>query len=260
MNYDIDQILAYEIKREIAERYFGFRKVIEEDKQELEEKVRQQSFILEKRIVFDLIRIYALLDDADLIREFLDLCSLDPALFYDPILNDSKPIRERVLEGVQTRGFTRRGRYQLLVLDCYERLAGHVLLYRKNFAELMEFRSVIAEEIRAFYRQNDLGSILGFLRSLGRSDSCSGLVGGMEPGMANELEKKMLIEPPLPIEQYLPVVESLPDPAKTARTLKKLAARAWRLHGGTGLAGVLDGSKPWDRFFTSRIRERRRGG
>ena len=57
----IDEVLSTEIKRDIAERYFSFRKLIEEDEMDLEEKIRQYSIILEKRISFDLIRIYILL-------------------------------------------------------------------------------------------------------------------------------------------------------------------------------------------------------
>ena len=76
-----DEFLADEIKRDIAERYFGFRKLIEEDTIALKDKIKLHSFILEKRISFDLVRIYVLLKDENLIKEFLDLIGLHEELF-----------------------------------------------------------------------------------------------------------------------------------------------------------------------------------
>ena len=35
MEHDIAKVLSYEIKKELADRYFGFRKIIEDDKEDL---------------------------------------------------------------------------------------------------------------------------------------------------------------------------------------------------------------------------------
>ncbi|MBW2501727.1 MAG: hypothetical protein JRD39_02190, partial [Deltaproteobacteria bacterium] len=73
MKTNFEDILAVELKREIAERYFGFRKMIEEDNLDLTEKIKSQLAILEKRISYELIRIYILLKDDGLIHEFMEL-------------------------------------------------------------------------------------------------------------------------------------------------------------------------------------------
>jgi len=39
MTHDIDQMLSFEVKKEIADRYFGFRKLIEEDIQDYDDQV-----------------------------------------------------------------------------------------------------------------------------------------------------------------------------------------------------------------------------
>ena len=44
----LDDVLAAELKQEIAGRYFGFRKLIEEDSQDYAQKVREHSFIWKK--------------------------------------------------------------------------------------------------------------------------------------------------------------------------------------------------------------------
>ncbi|MDH5298774.1 MAG: hypothetical protein OEV91_07120 [Desulfobulbaceae bacterium] len=239
MTVDIQQVLAYEMKKEIADRYFGFRKLIEEDKMALAEKLRQYSFIIEKRISFDLIRIYILLKDEKLIQSFLDLVGLEERLFYDPYLSQSQSIQERVFEGVRVRGLTRFNCFRNLVADGYERLIFHVDRYREKYEQLMEFQETIDEEIKIFHRQNDLGSIMGFLRSLGDARLSAGLEGGMEVGMVQALEKKMEVETPLPIEHYLPVIPSLPPVEQVGAQMKSLVKDAYPLHHEDFIDGLI---------------------
>ena len=49
MKPSFEDVLAVELKKEIAERYFGFRKMIEEDTLDLTQKMKYQLTILEKR-------------------------------------------------------------------------------------------------------------------------------------------------------------------------------------------------------------------
>ncbi|MFZ5776338.1 MAG: hypothetical protein ACOY3Z_12715 [Thermodesulfobacteriota bacterium] len=235
---DINDVLAYEIKKEIADRYFGFRKLIEEDKLDFVEKTRQYSFILEKRISFDLIRTYILLSTDELIHAFLDLTGLPEDLFYDPYLTQSANIRQRVFEGVHIHGLTLAGRFKNLAFDCYDRLEIHVGQYREKFAELVRYREEINEEIDVFYRNNDLGSIIGFLRTMGNHGKSGGMEGGMEVGMAQNLERSMRIDPQLPVENFLPLLPPLPPLDTIKADFKRLLDDAFRLHGKT-LLGLL---------------------
>lgn len=230
MKPNIQDVLAYEIKKEIADRYFGFRKLIEEDKLGLVEKIRQYSFILEKRISFDLIRIYILLKDETLIQSFLDLVNIEKRLFYDSFLTHSHQVQERVFEGVRVRGLTRFNCFRNLMEDCYERLSFHTDCYRQKFEELLEYQATIDAEIKMFYRQNDFGSIMGFLHSLGDTSQSGGMEGGMEVGLLHELEKKMNIETPPPIEHYLPIIPPLPPYKSISKDLKQLQQKAYPLH------------------------------
>ena len=228
---NIHEVLAYEIKKEIADRYFGFRKLIEDDKLGFFEKTQQYSFILEKRISFDLIRIYIVLKDEELIHRFLALTGLPPDLFYDPYLTQSSTIRQRVFSGVRIHGLTHAGRFKNLVFDCYERLEVHVAEYRTRFDELKKYRDEINAEIETFYRKNDLGSIMGFLKSLGDPNKSGSMEGGMEMGMAQSLEAKMRIAPQLPLEHYLPAIHSLPPMASIKEELKAIIHAAYEDHG-----------------------------
>ncbi|HIJ79827.1 MAG: hypothetical protein OEY01_14060 [Desulfobulbaceae bacterium] len=227
---NIQDVLAYEIKKEIAERYFGFRKLIETDKLNFQEKTRQYSFILEKRISFDLIRIYILLGDEGLIHEFLSLTNLPADLFYDPYLTKSATIRARVFEGISLHGFTRKRRLKNLFFACYDRLAVHIEQYRDKLKELSEDRENINEEIELFYQKNDISSIVGFLKALGDHSKTGHMEGGMEPGMAQGLAQKMRIENQLPVDHYLPTILSLPARKQIDKDLRQLISQAIDRH------------------------------
>jgi len=228
---NIHDVLAYEIKKEIADRYFGFRKLIEDDKLDFAERTRQYSFILEKRISFDLIRIYILLKNEELIQRFLTITGLPADLFYDPYLTQSPTIRDRIFTGVRTHGLTKAGRFKNLILDCYERLEAHLAEYRTRFDELKKYREDINEEIETFYRKNDIGTIMGFLRTIGDRNKVGGMDGGLEAGLAQDMEARMRIAPQLPPEHYLPVMPPLPPMAAVKKELKELSRQAYETHG-----------------------------
>ena len=221
-----DEFLGDEIKRDIAERYFGFRKLIEEDTIALKDKIKRHSFILEKRISFDLIRIYVLLKDDKLIKEFLALIGLHEELFYDPYLADSPTITERVLKGVTITGFFRYSRFKNFILDCYENLTFHARLYAEKIEALEIEQNTIAEEIKHFYRSNDLSAILHFLQSL-ETPQASTMQGGLEVGMADGLDKKLYIQPPQPIENMLTILPPLKPLSEIKGPLKKLIRKAY---------------------------------
>jgi len=230
METDIAKVLAYEIKKELADRYFGFRKVIEENKEALDRQIREQTFTAEQQICLDLVRIYILLRDEDLIREFLSLAGLKEKIFFDPYLLESPTIRKRVFAGVRAHGFTMRARFKNLVLNSYETLVHHVAVYRERFGDLIEERETIEEEINLFYRKHDLGNIMTFLRTLDGNPSLGGssLDGGLGVSSAGALEEKMRVHPPDPIEKSLPIVPPLLPLRRIRRPLKNLSYEAYR--------------------------------
>jgi hypothetical protein len=224
-----DEVMSSEIKQDIAQRYFGFRKLIEEDKLDLDEKVRQYSFILEKRISFDLIRIYVLLREERLIKAFLDLIDLGEELFYDPYLTESENIARRVLSCQEFRGWSRAARFRNFICDCYEKLTFHAAAYRSKVEELEQKQGLIQEEIRQFYRKNDISTILHFVHSLGDPQVAGDMQGGLEIGLAEELAGKMQIKPPLPIERLMLVLPPLKPLAAIKDKLKKLIVQAYKV-------------------------------
>ena len=229
MQPSFEDILTFEIKKEMADRYFGFRRMIEEDKEELDRRIKEHSLTLEQRICIDLVRIYMLLGNEDQIEEFLDLIGMEEKLFYDPYLLISPTLRKRLLGGLKVRGLTRAGRYKKLVFGCYEMLVDHVQQYREKLGELVEERDTINEEIKLFYRKNDISAMMGFFRTLNGSTSGSTMEGGLETGFTDSMEKKMQLAPVPPIEQLLPIIPPLMPLAAVRNKLTKLIERSYKL-------------------------------
>jgi hypothetical protein len=227
-NQSPDEFLSDAIKQDIAERYFGFRKLIEEDELALKDKIKQHSFILEKRISFDLVRIYVLLKDEELIKAFLDLSGLQQELFYDPYLTESPTIAKRVLKGVKISGFFRYRRFKNFVMDSYDNLTFHARLYAEKIEELELEQGMIADEITHFYKKNDLSAILHFFQSL-ETPQVSTMQGGMEIGLASGLDEKLHIPPPQPIEQMLTILPPLKPLSEIKGELKKLIRKAYAI-------------------------------
>jgi hypothetical protein len=216
MKPGFEDIMAVELKKELAERYFGFRKMIEEDTLDLVQKMKYQLSILEKRISFELIRIYILLKDDKLIHHFMELTGWEEKLFYEPYITESETIRKKVFNGIRIRGLTRGGRFKNLVFDAYERLVEHTEHYRGNMEDIM-----------------------GFMRSMdstGNSEDSMGV--NPDAGSADTFEQKMRIEGPPPIDPELVVIAPLVPLPNISREFKNLVDKAYKLHGEKILADI----------------------
>ena len=222
---DIDQMLSIEVKKEIADRYFGFRKLIEEDIQNYDDQVLSSIRRLEQKIGFDLVRLYILLKDGQLIHDFFQVAGLDERLFYDPYLTESPTIKKRVFAGRDVHGLTKNSRFRNMGLDAYEDLRRHINGYRKNLQELRLEQETISEEIKLFYRKNDLGTIMGFLRGLGGTSAhkSGDMEGGLTPNTGESLEKKMKVHPP-----DIPEIQPL---AEVKGSLKAILDKAYKRQG-----------------------------
>ena len=225
---DFAKTLAFEVKKDIAERYFGFRKIIEDNSNDYQKEIISSALLLETRIGFDLLRIYALLRDDELIKQFYKLTNLGDILFFDSYVNNSPTIRKRLFEDQKTTGFFRKSRFTNMFLEVYKSLSHHVDNYRTRIASLVENHDVIKEEINIFYQKNDISGIMLFLRNLdGDSSTYGTMSGSLESGGAISMENKMRLHAPEPVEKFLPVLEAIPDPSSIKSELKNLINSAY---------------------------------
>jgi len=233
MQDDINKVLTLEVKKEMAERYFGFRKLIEEDIKDYDDQVLASHARLEQQIGFDLVRLYILLKDESLIHEFFKLAGLDRLIFYDLYMTESPTIKKRVFADQKVSGLTQAGRYRNMVFDTYKKLAADIEDYRQNMLELAKERETIAEEIRLFYKKHDLGTMMDFLRGLeGEHMYTSGTMsGGLVTQTGEDLERKMRVKPPPPVDELLPQIPPVTPLPKIKTRLKKIVNRAYHKQG-----------------------------
>lgn len=226
---DLNMTLAFEVKKEIAERYFGFRKIIEEDTNEYQKNVIAGALELEEKIGFDLVRLYVLLKDDELIKDLFRITGLGEILFYDQYINKSPTIRKQVLAAIPVHGLTRKRRFQNMFFDIYDSLEKHVAEYRTHILDLAEDQETIKEEINLFYQKNDISGIMLFLRGIdGTTPGSAGpMAGALEADSAITMEQKMRLQPPQPVEKFLPILSLIPPAEKVHNELKKLIDAAF---------------------------------
>ncbi len=223
---NIDTLLALEVKQEIAQRYFGFRKTIEKDAETYLGKIRDASRQLEKTVGHDLVRIYTLLNRKSLVETFITLTGLPERLFIDSSINTS-PARTRIFTNQNFRGFTRKGCLRNMFFDAYDQLHSDILDYRRSYEKLMEDHETICQQIKMFYRKNDIHSILQFLRSLDQGPAKDTFT-SFDLTSRSELERKLEIHPPPPVSELLPVIPAIPAVKDIRRELNALVTTACR--------------------------------
>jgi hypothetical protein len=226
---DITDFLAFEVKKEMADRYFGFRKQIETDTAAYIDKIALTTFELENNIGLGLIRIYILLHQNNLISSFLKLTGLPGDFFFDPYFLESTTIRKRIFADISSRGFTRKRRFINLILDTYNTLDKAVKSYNTNLEKLSEEHETITEEIKIFYRNNDIDSIMTFIRRLEAPGGAMNdmLHGGQAVQVNQRLSNKLRLQPPLAAEELLPTLKPLPTLKTIKQQLIKMAEDAY---------------------------------
>lgn len=226
---DITDILAFEVKKELADRYFGFRRQIETDTAAYIERLTLTSLELENSIGLTLTRCYLILGDKSLITQFLSLTGLPENLYYDPYILESPTIKQRVFSGAERRGITRKGQHINLLLDTYEKLHQQINEYRENLDSLQDEQATIREEINLFYRKNDIDTILTFLRKLDQPSVHQ--LGSNQPSDPQPdsptLRDQLRMSPPQAAEKVLPLLPAIPSLSAVKKELKRLGRDAY---------------------------------
>ncbi len=230
MEGDISKALTYQVKREIAEKYFGYRKIIEEDKRNLDAMLKDLRRLYEERIATDFLRIYTLLGDKKLAGEFIGIIAWPRGEipFYDDHVVGSKAIRQRLLKEIEPHGWTSRGRFVSLFLASYERLLEDLEAYKEKYEECQDEAMTINEEIRQFRDRFALDEILGFIANLDRDDLAATLGENLPVGHVQELSERLRIEPIDLARSLPPEPPDLPPLREIRGRLKSLAGKAAR--------------------------------
>lgn len=226
---DLTNALAYEIKQEIADRYFSFRKRIESESLRYNANLQEAGETLVLDVKINLQRMQCLLGSENIYRSFLTSIGLDDIAACE-ITNYIPTLRWQDIAGdLKGEGFTKRRRYNNLVHTTYQLLADSIGWYREVFFELSEKHEEITVEIKRFYRNNDLSGILRFLRKIDTPDAEFYSTMQIETFAQNStnFEQDLRLAPPPPVSDYLCDLPEI-EPLKTAKSkLKRIIERAY---------------------------------
>ncbi len=232
MSPDIEKALAYQVKKEIAQRYFGIRKLIDEDSANVKAMIKDLNQFLEKKIAPAILRIYMLLMDSDLIDEFLNIIGWEGRPFIDANVAASADARKKLLQGIHTHGWLKSSRFANLLLKSYEDLYDVYLEFDDLREDILDELAIVEEEITQFKRNYSLDEIMSFLRGLNFDDEATvkALGKNIDSSKMGELEKKLGFPDIQSIRAEMPDVPKLPKPEAIEDQLRDLASRVYNRH------------------------------
>ena len=226
---DISKALVYELKQDIANRYFGFRKQIETESHQYLAKLRSVDEKYAGNIAMDMQRMHCLLQNDQLFTIFIQFTGIPESIGNFHTDSQSPAQWRRLFTGLRGKGFTRKKRFRNLVDNVYLLLAGDSDAYRKIFIELEEEHEDICNEISRFYRMNDLSGILNFLREIDNPGTMhSSLLYANTSTLAGQkMEEELRISPPPAVTTRMPMLPQLPLLETARPTLDSLTDQAF---------------------------------
>lgn len=240
MEGDISKVLTYQVKKEIAERYFGTRRLIEHDMTYISDLIQLMNNRYESKIGPGLVRIYSLLMDMDIIDRFLALIKWDGHPFLDSYVVESKTIRKRLVEKIRSHGWFQRSRFVNLILDSYRELYREYKAIADMEEEAREELEIIKEELKIFKEKYSLEEIMTFVRHLDfEGQDMAKVMGGNVTALdPNDLTKKMDFGDIKLLEKQLPRMPALPEPDVLESALRELSETAYSRHGEMAAAAI----------------------
>ena len=233
MSYDIEKALAYQLKKEIAERYFALRKLIEDDTSNAKVLLERLDSVYRKRIRPAILRIYVLLSDEDLIREFSNLLGLKSPPFLEEYLKLSKHEKRKLIEELEPHGWFKESRFLNMLLDSYKQLYREWEQYHELREEVLDELQIVKEEMDQFTRNYSLDEIMHFLRTLDiEQENASRALGKVVEGRKmGEFDKRLGFSQDInELFNKVPELDALSTPEFVEKDLKDLGKMAWKRH------------------------------
>jgi hypothetical protein len=229
---DISAALAYQVKKEIAENYFGSRKVLEEEREDL----TRQEGILEKaweqEVLKILTQIYLLFIREEEGRAFLDLIKREDLI--EPIKQSLKDqgINFSLRSCPLPFTLTAKGKYKNLIITLYQlaRTSGDAL--GNEFQMLRKKMSLFNEELTNFTSCYNLSDILSLVHSFENRDDLKGVLGeNTDPRAVPLLEEKLRLRPLELGQRGEALLRPLPPMKEIQKPLKLLIDLTFQGHG-----------------------------
>jgi hypothetical protein len=228
---DIAAALAYQVKKEIAENYFGTRRELEEEREDL---VRQANTIQKawaQEVQAPLVLIGELLLDPETVNSFFALLSQERLPLGAPDPPD-RNFSEALEACPPPFALTSQAKYQALIAQLYGLAWGRSQpLLEKARALKIKVR-LYNEDLAKFSLSYSLQEILAFIKAIEGTSELKGVLGeNTDPRAVSELEKKMVLKSLDPSGLGLAEVKPLQNLSQIREPLRALVKQAFRRNG-----------------------------
>lgn len=214
---DIANILAYEIKADLAKRYFGCRKQLENDSSDYLTALLDLSTQGKHNISSTLAKICSLLSARDIYLSFLHFTRLPEVFFCTPsdIAQITQP--QNLIAEFHPWGMTRKRKYTKTVHLLYSQLEKDVLHYCDDFSKVQNHYDCICSDLKSFYKNYDLSTTLQFLKEIDDPDKGRATLLNNQPNTDrnNCIDAKLQIPRPSPPAPTMPPLHPI-TPIKEA--------------------------------------------
>lgn len=237
---DFASAIAYEMKQEMANRYFGFRAQIERQSINYLKKLEETSRELNAEIHLHLCRMQFLLKEPRLFCSFLHLAGLPRDYAVNACSQIPFPKAQELFMAMRGEGFTRWRRFRGLAIVVYHSLAESIAIHHDAYLLFEEEHAEICMEINKFQRQNDLTEILSFLRNLDSPDAERSrfLHSNAILSSADTLDLELRMAPPPPVSEAMAVLTPLVPLRLVKSQFTEILKQAFPYHDCSGRSSL----------------------
>lgn len=229
---DIAAALAYQVKKEIAENYFGTRKILEEERDDLLRQRKPIETAWQQEVLPILTRIFQLFIREEEGRAFLNLIQREDLIEWIKLDKRSQGTDPSLFCPLPF-ALTFKGRYKKLIFTLYQTAKAKEDELWQEFIVVQKKVSLFNEDVEKFNSCYNLSEILSLINSFENKSDLKGVLGeNTDPRAIPMLEEKMLLRPlDLSEEKGNGFFRPLPSLKEIQKPLRLLINLSFHAHG-----------------------------
>lgn len=228
---DISAALAYQVKKEIAENYFGTRKALEEEREDLLLERKKLEEVWTRTVLPHLIRIGRTLVGEGESRAFLHLIQREDLLPLIPMELKGPGDDLSPAECAVPFALTAKGKFKKLIFSLYQSAITNEHSLWEAFRAHQKKVGLFNEDLARFNSCYNLSDTLSLIHSFENRDDLKGVLGeNSDPRAIPLLEEKLILRPIDPGRERGVFLQPLPPLKEIQNRLKLVLDLAFQTH------------------------------